>query len=162
MGFLNVFYFIKSNHWWSEPLYVLYSTNNILWFHRVTWLNSLWEFFGNTVKATHPNIHPQQVTQATHQHIYVHSEATVVFVSVGFCVIPDALLSWCSGWVIPKWTRWLTASDKLSARLISITTTCLASPACMIDSALIPRSYYHTYEPDEGCLLLVTALVSKL
>lgn len=58
---------------------------------------------------------------------------------------PGALLSRYSGWVIPKWTCWLTASDKLSAQLISVTTTSLSSPACMINSTLFPLSYCQSY-----------------
>lgn len=76
----------------------------------------------------------------------IQSHATVVFVLAVSSVFPPcALFSWYSGWVIPKWTCWLTASDKLSAQLISITTTSLASPACMIDSTLFPLSYCESY-----------------
>lgn len=52
------------------------------------------------------------------------------------CVHSVALVSWYSGWVVLKWTCPLTASDKLSGLLISITTTRLACPACMVASTL--------------------------
>lgn len=94
--------------------------------------------------------HPPWYTQTGHSgphmstnNIYVHLEVctTVVYVLwlPPLCT-PSALVSWYSGWVLPKWTCLLTASDKLSGPLISITTS-LACSACMVDSALNCRGF---------------------
>jgi len=115
-------------------------------------LRILWEHYKahthththpHTQTFPHPNIHTRkQVTHANRSH-RPHTDTFM-------CVQrPTQLLSLCrrcSGWVIPKWTFCLTASDKLSAQFISITTKSLASPACMIDSTLTPLSYCHTFK----------------
>lgn len=90
----------------------------------------------------------KQVTKATHkltQHLCAFGNNCCFCVGAAPREHPGALVSWYSGWVIPKWTRWLTASDKLSAGLISTTTTSLAGPARMINSTLIPLSYCQTH-----------------
>lgn len=58
----------------------------------------------------------------------------------------DAALSCYSGWLLPKWTRCLTASDKLSARLISATTR-LSGSACVSDPTLHSRPEAFCYGP---------------
>lgn len=88
----------------------------------------------------------KQVARATHQHKQ-HLRGQLLFL----CWCPplpstlatppplpralNALVSWYSGWLV-KWTCLLTALDKLSGLLISVTTTSLACSACMVDSTL--------------------------
>lgn len=104
-------------------------------------LDSLEEYYGSSVKPTpkHPHTNRSHGPHTNTNNNYVHLETytTVVFaLGVPPLYTAGALVSWYSGWVLPKWTCWLTAPDKLSAQLFSITTTSLASPACMIDSTL--------------------------
>lgn len=92
----------------------------------------------NSQSSTHTGHNRSRGPHTNTNMIYVCLEAytQLLFLCWGcpLCVAA-ALLSWHSGWALPKWTCWLTASDKLSTQLISITTS-LASPACMIDSTL--------------------------
>lgn len=116
-----------------KPLLLFWSISRPVDWHG--WALTKNSFWAHTQTSSHKRV--IEATQEAKQHICVFTALwpTVVFVSG----VPSAAAVSCySGWLLPKWACGLTASDKLSAQLISVITS-LPSSTCVSDPTLHTR-----------------------